>query len=1514
MGETNATDLLASTAPTSASNAVPGLAVTYSALKHYEIIRKLGQGGMGAVYLARDTKLGRLVAVKVVLDPSAKSAERFLAEARSTARCKHENIVGIHDVDEASGVPYMVLEHLEGQTLRALLTQRGGPLPPRLAVELMLPVVRALGCAHALGIVHRDLKPENVFLTEAGAIKVLDFGIAKQLGSGEVERRADTGRALASEATRVTGTGVAVGTPLYMAPEQLRAETIDARADLWAVGVMLFELATGTHPLTSLSAAQIVEVETVEVPMPRAIDRHPDVGPLGDAIDRCLQKRPEERFASAEDLAEALELLLVDEAPSSQSDGSPFAGLSAFQEADSARFFGRERDVAAVVGRLRNQSLLVVTGPSGAGKSSFVRAGVIPASKRAGRVEARVIRPGRRPLAALAEVITSFEGPASKDPASMVETLVSQPGYLGARLRARCKEKGNGHRVLLFVDQFEELYTQQSDAGAREAFCAALSGAADDASSPLRVIVAMRADFLERLAEDRGFLSEVMRGLYFLPPITAEGLRDALTRPAEAAGYAFEDGALVDEILGGIAGMKSPLPILQFTATKLWSARDPASRRLTREAYLGLGGVAGALSAHADAVLAAMPPAEQRITRAVLLRLVTPERTRALVALDELGALSEDQAAASHAVQRLAEARLVAIESGAEGEGASVELAHESLIERWGKLRGWLDEAQQDAQFLAELRSASAQWEKNGRSPGFLWRDEAARRAELWLAGRKTAAADEDRIGARQRAYLDALTRHAAAKRRRQRGLVAAAFAVTVVIAVVIGALALRSRTQAARADDQARKAGEQAVRADQQARHAEDEARQARNATRMAAAREVQSDPTTALALLREIEPGSVPQGWGPLSLAARGAGVAERVLSQAAIPASIAWSPDGDRLVSASWDGTVRVERVDGTGTPLILAGHTSTVEAAAFSHDGRRIVSSSRDATVRVWNADGTGTPLILRGHVGSVDSTSFSPDDRYIVSAGDDKTLRIWNADGTGSPLVLRGHDRTIISVAWSPDGARVVSGSSDRTVRVWNADGRGTPLVLRGHEDRVWSVAWSPDGRRVVSGAGDKTVRVWNVDGTGTSLVLRGHEGRVASVEFSPDGTRIVSSSTDATARVWAADGASPPVVLRGHSGPMNSAMFSPDGLRIASAAEDKTVRVWNVAQRGQTLTLCGHEREVNSAEFSPDGRRIVSASFDKTVRVWNADGTGTPLVLLGHESPVLAVCYSPDGKRLASASEDRTVRVWNADGTGAPLVVRGHRGPLTNVTFSPDGRQLASTSGDGTVRVWNADGTGEPSVLTHHHNVVMSAAWSPDGARMLSASVDKTLRVWNVDGSGEPVWRTHPDMVSSAGFSPDGARIAAGSADKMVYVWSTNSDVPLVLRGHTEITLVRGQRPFSPDGRRLVSSSNDGTVRIWNADGSGEPIVLRGSGAPINSASWSPDGKRIVAASDDKTVILFDDLEPISGPDDPRLWTATRYCIPLDIRGRLLGFTETQSRADLARCQRHMDESAGPQR
>jgi WD40 repeat protein/serine/threonine protein kinase len=1441
-------------------------------LKHYEILRKLGEGGMGTVFLARDLKLGRLCAIKILLKHTGQSAARFLAEAQATARCKHENIVVIHEVDELNHCPYMVLEYLEGRTLRDVLAQRKPPshpellaatdppsglVSPTLAVELVLPVVRALACAHALGIVHRDLKPENILLTDTGRVVVLDFGIAKQFDVQEIAKITDAEAPLVKGAG-LTQAGAILGTLPYMSPEQWRSEEIDPRSDLWAVGIILHELVTGAHPLAPFSQFRLAQVGDLDDPMPSVRDARPDIGALGAVIDRCLQKRRAERIGSAEELCAALSPLLPGQKTRSLGeDESPFAGLSAFQEADAARFFGRERDVASLMGLLRNQPLVVVAGPSGAGKSSFVRAGVIPALKRSGeRWSAFLLRPGRRPLAALTDVLAQVaeasgerapeSAPEASSPEELAAALRTQPGLLGARLRARCRREGGRHRALLFVDQFEELYTLGADAAERAAFVACLEGVADDASSPLRVILSVRSDFLDRIADDRHFIAEVTRGLFFLSPMGRDGLRDALTRPVEAAGHRFESEAMVEGLLGALESTRSSLPLLQFTAAKLWEARDRERLLLTQDSYDKLGGVAGALSAHADAVLSGLSSVEQRLCRAVLLRLCTPERTRAVVSLDDLGALTEDSGAVEQVIHRLADARLVLIETGREREGATVELVHESLIDRWAKLKQWLDESEQDAQFLARLRAAAQQWEASAEAEGLLWRDRAAADARAWLKRRQAeqAAGSHLGLGKREERYLSAVVALFERARRRRRQLTMGVIAMLSLIAFVVSYLGYQAKRETVRA---------------------EAEAVQARNATRMATARELQSDPTAALALLREVEPPGEPRGWSELALGTLHSEIALVVLTHRGVVASAAFSPDGQRIVTASWDKTAWVWKADGTGEPRVLHGHEDGVGWVAFSPDGQRIVTASSDNRARVWKADGTGEPLVLRGHEGWVTTAAFSPDGQRIVTASWDKTARVWKADGTGEPLVLRGHEGSVNSAAFSPDGQRIVTASSDYTARVWKTDGTGEPRVLRGHEGWVLSAAFSPDGERIVTASSDKTARVWKTDGTGEPRVLHGHEGSIGSVAFSPDGERIVTASSDKTARVWKADGTGEPRVLR------------------------------------------GHEARVSSAAFSPDGQRIVTTTYDKnkTVWVWNADGTGEPRILRGHEGRVSSAAFSPDGQRIVTASEDKTARVWKTDGTGEPLVLRGHEGWVNSAAFSPDGQRIVTTSLDKTARVWKADGTGEPLVLRGHEDWVFSAAWSPDSQRIVIASDDWTARVWKADGTGEPlVLRGHEGGVSSAAFNPDGQRIVTTSADKSARVWKADgTGEPLVLRGHEDGV---GSVAFSPDGQHIVTASGDRTARVWKTDGTGEPLVLRGHEDIVTSAAWSHDGHRIVTASEDKTARVWTDLTPLLRADDPRLWSATRYCLSIERRTQLLNISDAAARADQEACERRV--------
>jgi len=703
----------------------------------------------------------------------------------------------------------MVLEFLSGTTLTELVTG-GKRLPPARVIELMVPVVKALVVAHEQGIVHRDLKPDNIFVTEAGGIKVLDFGIAKvrdqateKAPSGTPSAPSNAGIRLPTAAelgdntnTNLTRQGVIMGTMKYMSPEQWGIGVeIDHRTDIWAVGVIMYRLLAGKHPLAPLQGNQLVVTAMVDKPMPKLREAVSDV-PQGicDVVDRCLQKHKEYRYKDARELLKALEPFLPGRYSTMQLqlDESPYAGLSSFQESDAARFFGRSREIAAAVNRIRDRPIMGVVGPSGVGKSSFVRAGLVPALKASGEQwETLVIRPGRSPLMAIAAMMSPMVSSTSttvvddlKEQAELARQLAAEPGQMGQVLRARARRANR--KILLFVDQFEELYTLVPDHAERAAFTACLAGAADDASAPVRVVLSLRSDFLDRVGEDPQLMSEVMQGLFFLTPPGRDGLRDALVQPAEMAGYHFENPVMVEEMLTHLETTPGALPLLQFAATKLWDAKDSTRKLLTQNAYNAMGGIAGALASHADSVLAELSGPSQALARQLFLRLITPERTRAIVSLAELAELSPGTGDVQRLVDHLTAARLLVTQTATDGsaQGSTVEVVHESLIHSWPSLKRWLDETQEDSQFVEQLRVATKQWQAKGRDPGTLWRGEAAEEAMRWVKRNKSP------IPTSQKEFLDAVIAEATRAERRKRtftiGLVAF---LTVLLVAAAGAL-----------------------------------------------------------------------------------------------------------------------------------------------------------------------------------------------------------------------------------------------------------------------------------------------------------------------------------------------------------------------------------------------------------------------------------------------------------------------------------------------------------------------------------------------------------------------------------------------------------------------------------------------------------------------------------------------------------------------------------------------------
>jgi len=717
---------------------------------NFRIRGLLGEGAMGQVYLAQDVTLGRRVALKLIKRSVMErhGVERFLEEARATASFNHPHIVTLHAVGEHDGRPYLALEYIDGESLRARL--RGGPLPMREAVRYCRAVAEAIAEAHRRGLVHADLKPENIVIPRDGRVRVVDFGLAK----------------LAGDAPHG-----ASGTPAYMAPERWRGVPPTGAIDVWALGVTLHELIAGFRPIADAALPHLAFTKA-ELALPGLPE-----APWAQIVRDCLAVDAAAR-PTAEELVRRLAGLLDPRAAAADDDARcPFPGLAAFSRDNAADYFGRADELDALVEQLRAHPLIPVVGPSGIGKSSFIRAALLPRLDDAGRWVVVAMRPGAAPFDSLAAALAIPDYPA----AAIADALRRYPDSLSLALAEVAKH--HDARVLLFIDQFEEAFTLASDEQAAVAFCDCLARAAL-AAEPWRIVLTLRDDFLGRLAAApsiRAHLGAVM----VLAPLSAADLRAAVVGPLANAGYEPDAPELATRIVGDIAGQPACLPLLQFTCRSLWERRDAAARRVLTGEYEAMGGATGALATHAQRLIAELAADEVRLVRGILLALVNPDGTRRPRLRSELldGMPAGSHAAVGRLVDRLLDRRLVVATRDAERDDATLEVAHEALATAWPQLAHWLDETYEQRILVTDLEQASGLWQRRGERDDETWGGaalaEAVRRVEEWNVS----------LSSGSRAFLDASVRRDRRLRRRRRWLVGGIMGVltaAVVVAVLL--------------------------------------------------------------------------------------------------------------------------------------------------------------------------------------------------------------------------------------------------------------------------------------------------------------------------------------------------------------------------------------------------------------------------------------------------------------------------------------------------------------------------------------------------------------------------------------------------------------------------------------------------------------------------------------------------------------------------------------------------------
>lgn len=1128
---------------------------------------------------------------------------------------------------------------------------------------------------------------------------------------------------------------------------------------------------------------------------------------------------------------------------------NPYVGPHAFQHGQS--LYGRDQETRALLDLLIAERMVLLYSPSGAGKTSLIQASLIPSLARRRFRVLPVIQVGHEfppdfalpPSSNRYVVSTLISLEAEKPPAQRLPldelANLSLSEYLEHHLDTSDRQVSSSENVVMIFDQFEEIITlEPTDLEARQTFFEHLGEMLENRW--LWSLFAMREEYVTRLDPFLDAIPNQLHDTFRLELLQAPAATQAIREPARQAGVPFHDQAIArlvhdlqqvrtlhpDGSLAEVSGLFVEPLQLQVVCYRLWEELAPNKSSIEIADVDQLGNVTTALADYYDEQVARVSQTTRVHERAIRdwfeEALILHRSIRGQVLQG-----SESQAGLTDAtISALVDSRLIRAE---ERRGALwFELSHDRLIEpvltsnaRWRQLH------------LSVLQQQAKVWDTQNRPDRLLLRDADLKEAEQSYEGDLSAV---------EQAFLEQCqAAHDRARReRRTNWLIRLLVVFSLVIMTAAAGLFFFWWSQQ-------------------------------RATTRvqtlvLQAQTEFGLDPERGLLLA--IEAADEQQSRfveSVLRQAIRESHVRLRLEGHEKELSSVAYSPDGQQIATASWDQTIRLWDASTGDWQATLQGHEGPINAVAFSPDGQQIATASSDQTVRLWDAK-TGTPLvILTGYEDIVLGITFNPDGQYIVLASNDGTARVWNIHTVKEELVLQGHESGINSVAFSPDGQRIVTASYDGTAQIWDVHTGKEELVLQGHgenanDDNVLEAVFSPDGQRIATVGVDATMRIWDATTGEELLVIYGHESDVTGVAFSPDGQRIATTSADRTARIWDAETGEAVLVLRGHQDVVLDVAFSPDGQRIVTASKDHTANLWDTEAGKELLALHGHDDEIWSLSFSPDGYRLVSAGKDKTARVWQAPGGNwqdaedqpSP-VLEGHKHGVVQAIFSPDGQKIVTASQDGTARVWDATTGQEQLRLEEHNGHLTGVAFNPDGTSIVTTGYDHMARLWDTT-TGELlKVLQGHQSIVGGVAFSPKGDRIVTTSLDATARIWNsLTGVQLHVLRGHVGSVNQAAFSPDGQWIVTAGKDNTARIWDANTGkLQCILRGHRHGV---SSAVFSPDGQQVLTASADKTARLWDVSNGQEILVIREQSSGIVSALFSPDGEYIVTAGRDNVI------------------------------------------------------------
>ncbi len=1346
------------------------------AIPGYEVLGILGRGGMGIVYKARQPKLDRIVAIKMILgghrfDPG--SLRRFVEEAKALASLQHPNIVPIYEIGEHEGAPYFAMEHVEGGSLSRQLGET--PLPALQAAELVETLARAMHAVHARGIVHRDLKPANILLQNPKAEirnpkeervdsdfgfrisdltpKVTDFGLARRIEKGEA----------------ASSTGAVVGTPSFMAPEQAMGSMgrIEPRTDVYALGGILYACLTGRPPFTGETLTDtVLQVLSDEPVAPRTLN--PKVPrDLETICLKCLRKEQQRRYDSAEALADDLQRFR---------EGRPILARPAGPAERLAKWARRHPAIAAL-----SAALAVVT---------LVALGIV--SWQLHETQTALSRETEALENETEALHTADQEKRAAEESARSEALAKQQAQ---RDRDRADRISYYRTVALGFREWED--NQMLQARSRLEQCPpALRGWEYHAldrlcNKELLTLRPHRSPFNQlALSPDGRLIAGANWDSLVLvwDAQTGRELHRFLGHTNSVNALAFSpDGKHIASV--------GPGRTLDSGELRVWDVARGV--HLYQQQFTG--GVATAAAYSPDSGLLAVGMSTRQI------HLLKPLTGEAIRVLDDQqgGGMALSFSPDSHRLASTGSSNVVNVWDVATGK------LHSSFLSRpGGSFRAVAYSP--DGQRLATAGHGQAQgqlwvWDVSGpprqqedrpavvvevpETPGPLANPVQSFKCVAWDRDGKRLAVGTH---AGRVIILDAA---AGRELRRLEGhgdvVATAAFMPEgreIVSASWDGTVQARDIDSGKhRLSLEGAYVWVSCVAFSPDGRHF--------------------------------ATGGQKINVWGELAI--RETDTGRLVLSRkkhGSTVLSVAYSPDGRLIATGSADQTVIVWDAQTGKDLLTFRNHRANVRHVAFASDSRQVASASDDGTVLLWEADSGTVRKTFSAGSGLVTALAVQPHGPWVAAATPLGGVKIWDTT-TGSLVAdLTSSSDSFSSLAWTADGKVLAIGSGQR-VYLWDAvQKKALPEPLQEGAGR--SIAFSPDGKFVLLG-GD-TLRLWDRAGK-TVLRFRGHTEPLMGVAFHPDGKRFASCGFDRTVRLWHRTLSQPSLMLPETTGPF---AVSPDGRHLASAGRERGITLWDLTTGERLAALEGHQHPVFALGFDASGQRLVSAASGKEalkteVKLWDVDARkgissfeaeGTVRGLVGNADRIILaqpggslatydpvtgkrlqpmaglpmkvgmVAFSPDGSLAAVLVE---FAVWVIDTrTGKELCrLEQHATPVSAVAWDATGRLLltatrgkADTEGDrpAQLKLWDitSDEGRTPGRLLHdlrgHNAGIVDVAFSPDGRRVVSAGKDDTMKLWDAE-SGQEVLslRVRADRVR---FDLRGHRLIAGTSGG-VQVW-----------------------------------------------------------------------------------------------------------------------------------------------